>query len=92
MKKEMFIIIALLLGVSFKSFAGTGNANDGLEFILVIVGLLLIIVGILNGVDYLKKNGKTIIYNAMTFLKKKITLLRDYLNKVKSDYFNLSYF
>ena len=92
MKKEMLIIIALLLGVSFKSFAGTGNANDGLKFFLVIIGLLLIILGLLNGVDYLQKNGKTMIYKAMSFLKKKITLLRNYLNKVKSDYFDLSYF
>ncbi len=92
MKKEMLIMIALLLGVSFKSFAGTGNANGGLEFLLVIVGLLLIILGILNGVDYLQKNGKTMISNSMSFLMKKISLLRDYLNKVKSDYFDLSYF
>ena len=92
MKKEIFIIIVLLLGVSFKSFAGTGNANDGFVFSLVIAGLLLIIVGLLNGVDYLQKNGKTMIYKAMTFLKKMITLLRDRLNKVKSDYFDLSYF
>ncbi|NQU32827.1 MAG: hypothetical protein HQ521_06295 [Bacteroidetes bacterium] len=92
MKKEMLIMIALLLGVSFKSFAGTGNANGGLEFLLVIIGLLLIILGLLNGVDYLQKNGKTMIHKAMSFLKKKITLLRNYLNKVKSDYFDVSYF
>ena len=92
MKKEMLIMIALLLGVSFKSFAGTGNANGGLEFLLVIVGLLLIILGLLYGVDYLQKNGKTMISNSMSFLMKKISLLRDYLNKVKSDYFDLSYF
>ncbi len=88
MKKEMFIIIALLLGVSFKSFAGTGNANDALELLLIIIGVLLIIVGLLNGVDYLQKNGKTMIYKAMTFLKK----IRNHLNKVKSNYFDLSYF
>lgn len=86
MKKEMFLIITLLLGVSLKSFAGTGNANDALKFLLVIVGLLLIVVGLLSGVDYLRKNGKTMIYKAMIFLKKKITLLRDHLNKVKSLY------
>ena len=92
MKKEMLIIITLLLGVSFKSFAGTGNTNDGLKLFLVIIGLLLIILGLLYVVDYLQKNGKTMIYKAMSFLKKKITLLRKYLNKVKFDYFDLSYF
>jgi len=92
MKKEMLIIIALLLGLSFKSFAATGYAYDGLEFLLVIAGLLLIILGLLNGFDYLKKNGKTMIYKTISFLNKKISLLRNYLKKVKSDYFDLSYF
>jgi cytochrome c oxidase subunit IV len=92
MKKEMLIIIALFLGVSFKSYAGTGNTNDGLNFFLVIIGLLLIILGLLYVVDYLQKNGKTMIYKAMSFLDKKITLLSKYLNKVKFEYFDLSYF
>ena len=92
MKKEMLIIVALFLGLSFNSFAATGNANDGLEFLLIIVGFLLIILGLLHGVDYLKKNGKTIILTAVSFLNQKVTLLRNYLKKVKSDYFDISYF
>lgn len=92
MKKEMLLIIALFLGLSYKSFAGTGNANDGFEFLIVILGLLVIILGLLQGVDYLKKNGNTIIYKVMSFLNKNITLLRNYLNSVKSDYFDISYF
>jgi high-affinity Fe2+/Pb2+ permease len=91
MKKEV-LIIAFILGVSFKSFAGTGNANDGIEFLVIIVGLLLVVFGLLNGVDYLRKNGKTMIYKALSFLKEKITLLRNYLNKLKSNYFDPSYF
>jgi len=92
MKKELFIIITLLPGVSFNSYAGTGNAIDGFEFFLAISGLLLMILGLLYGVDYLKRNGKTMIYKASSFLKKKATLLRKYLNKLKSDYFEWSYF
>lgn len=92
MKKETFIIVALILGVSLKSFAGTGNAKDGLSFFLVILGWLLIILGLIYGVDYLQKNGKTMIYKAMSFSKKKITLLRNYLHKLKTEYFDLSYF
>lgn len=88
----MLIIIALFLGVSFKSFAGTGNAYDGLEFLLVIAGLLLIIIGLLSGVDYLQKNGKKMINKTISFFKSKITLLKIYLNKVKADYSDLSYF
>jgi hypothetical protein len=92
MKKEMLIMIALLFGVSLKSYAGTGNTNDGLKFFLVIIGSLFIILGLLNGVDYLQKNGKAMINKATSFLKNKITLLKKYLNKVKFDYFDLSYF
>jgi sulfite exporter TauE/SafE len=92
MKKGVLIIMALHLGVSFKSYAATGNANDGLEFFLVFAGLLLIILGLLNGADYLQKNGKTMISKAMSFLKEKITLLKAFLNKVKSDYFDPSLF
>lgn len=92
MKKEKIIIIVLLLGLSFKSFAGTGNANDGREFLLAIVGSLLIILGLLYGADFLKKNGKTMINKTILFLNKKIALLRNYLKKVNSDYFDISYF
>lgn len=92
MKKELLIIIALLLGPIIKSFAATGNANDGLEFLLVILALLLVILGLLYGIDSLKKNGKTMLYKAKLLLKNKITLLRNYLHKVKSDYLDISYF
>lgn len=91
MKKEMLILITLLFGLSFKSFASTGNANDGLVFILVLVGLLFIIIGLLSGIDYLQKNVKKIIYNFMSFLIKKVSLLRNYLNKLKSNLFDPSY-
>jgi hypothetical protein len=92
MKKEVSMTIFLLLGLSFRSFAGTGNVNDGLEFLLVIIGLLITLLSILSGVDYLRKNRKTMFYNAMSFLDKMISFLRNYINKVKSDYFDLSYF
>ncbi len=91
MKKEMLIIIALL-GVSFKSYAGTGIANDQLIFLLTIIGILLIILGIISVVDYIQKNGKTMIHKTKTFLLEKIHLLGKYLNKIISEYFDLSYF
>lgn len=50
--------MALLLGVSLKSYAATGNANDGLEFSLVFAGLLLIIMALLYGLDFIRKNVK----------------------------------
>ena len=92
MKKQMFIILALILGLSYKSFAGTGGANDELEFLLAIIGFLLIILGLLTGGDYLRKNGKTLTFKAIASLKKMIISLKDHLHKIKSDYFDLSYF
>jgi hypothetical protein len=90
MKKEKLIAIALLLVLSFKSYARTGIASDEFEFLLAIVGLLLFILGLLNGIDYTKKNGKTIIYKSISFLHEKVALLRNYIIKVKSDYFDVS--
>jgi hypothetical protein len=92
MKKEVLIMSVLILGLSLKSFASTGNANDGLVFILAVVGFLLIIAGLLKGIDYLRRNSKQIINNAMRFLKRMSATLRVYLKKAKSEYFDLSYF
>jgi len=87
---EKLIVITLLSVLPFKSYARTGTASDELEFLLAIVGLLLIILGLLNGIDYMKKNGKTIIYKSISFLKEKITLFRNYINKENSNYFDVS--
>lgn len=92
MKKLLFIIITLILGLSNESYAGTGGANDGLELLFVIYGFLLIILVLITGVNYLKKNGKTLKYKAITSLKKMIISLKVQLHKIKSDYFDPSYF
>ncbi len=88
----MLITAALFFGVSVQSFAGTGNASDVSVLFLLIGGLLFIFLGLISGIDYLRKNGKTMIRQALSFLKKRIALLRDYLHRVISDYFDLSYF
>ena len=84
MNKEKLIVLALLSVLSFNAYARTGIASDEIEFFLAIFGLLLIILMLLNGIDYLKKNGKTIIHKSISFLNEKITFLRNYINKVKS--------
>lgn len=90
MKKEL-LILTLFLGVSFKSLAATGRTNDGPLFFLVIVGFLLIILCLLSGLDYLKNNGKTMVNNTVLFFKNFIPTFRNYLNKEKSDFSDLSY-
>lgn len=92
MKKQIFIIIILISGLSYESFAAIGRATDELVFNLVVVGFLLTILGLLNGVDCLKKNGEKLFYKLMTSLKKLITLIKDHCHKIKSNYLDLSYF
>lgn len=43
-------------------------------------------------VYYLRKNGKTMIIKAMSFLRGKIGLIRQYLNKVDFACYDFSYF
>jgi len=86
------IILTLLIGISLKSFAGTGNASDEFKFLLTILGFLFIVVVLLYAIDYLQKNGKTMIYSGMSFLRKQFSILWKFLQKFKSDYFDLSYF
>ena len=84
MKKEKLIVLALLTVASFKSYARTGRASDELEFLLAIIGLLIIALVLFSGIDYLKKNGKTIIHKSISFLNEKFTLLINHINRVKS--------
>lgn len=92
MKKQIFIITALILGLSYGAFAGTGGAKDEFTFFLIILGFLLILLGLLTGVNYLKKNGKTLIYKSITAMHKMVVLLKNHLHKIKSNYSDLSYF
>lgn len=92
MKREMSLLIVLHLGVAVKSFAGTGNASDVSVLFLIIGGLLAFLLGLFMGVDFLRKNGKTILCKTMSFLKNRISLLKKFRQKGKSSRFDLSYF
>ena len=77
MKKVMLIGLVLLSGLSFQAFAKAGIANDGFEFVLAIVGFLLLVVGFFEGIDYLIKNGKGLFNRFQAFLKKIILTHRN---------------
>jgi hypothetical protein len=77
MKKVMLIWPVLFLGLSYKAFAKAGIADGGFEFIMAIVGFLLFIAGLLEGIDFLKKNGKGLFKRFRTFLRKKILIHRN---------------
>lgn len=82
MKKEILILAMLLLGISGPSFAGTGDANDGLVFSLIIVGMLLAIVALITTTKWLKNNGQLIWQNTITSFWKLIRMMIDYLGKL----------
>jgi hypothetical protein len=84
MRKEVFLLIFLLFGLSYHSHAGTGYADDGFNLILVLSGLLLVVVALLSGTDWLKKNGKAVTRQVVTFLSEKIDLLKEHLHEARS--------
>ena len=75
MKKVMLICLVLLLGLSYDSFAKAGMADDETEFVLAIIGFILFVAGIFEGIDYLTKNGKGLFKRVQTFLRNKLLTL-----------------
>ncbi len=69
MDKLKLIGLVFFLGFSSQAFAKAGIANDGLEFDLVIIAFLLLVVGFLEAIDYLMKNGKVLYHKVKPYLK-----------------------
>jgi hypothetical protein len=61
MKKKTLCGLMFLVGFNLQTIAATGAAYDGLYFLLVIIGFLLIIIGFILTIDFIKRNGKTIL-------------------------------
>jgi len=72
MNKVMIIGQVLFLGLSYQAFAKAGVADGGFEFMLAIVGFLLLVAGLFAGIEYLIKNGKNLFNRFKAFLNKKI--------------------
>ena len=70
MKKEASFGLIFLTGFSLQAFAGTGSANDGIEFLMLLGGFLLLVVGFFEGIDYLNRNGKVLVHRVRAFIKK----------------------
>jgi len=77
MNKVMIIWLVLFLGLSYQAFAKAGVADGGFEFMLSIVGFLLLVAGLVAGIEYLIKNGKDLFNRFKAFLKKKIFIPRN---------------
>ena len=71
----MSLGLILLMGLSSQVFAAAGSAKDGLAFSLFLSVFLLLVAGILKGIDYISKKRKTMAYRLKAFIKKKVTSL-----------------
>jgi len=69
MKKVLISGIILFFGISIRTYASVGIANDGVEFTFALVGCLLVLAIALQGIDYLRKNGRRIIHTMAGRLK-----------------------
>jgi uncharacterized membrane protein HdeD (DUF308 family) len=61
MKKILIILLAIFSVSIPKTFAAFGNARDGDLFAVILIGFLLLVAGILSGIDFLRKNRKQLI-------------------------------
>ena len=74
MNKVMIIWQVLFLGLSYQAFAKAGVADGGFEFLLTIVGFLLLVTGLFAGIEYLIKNGRNLFNRFKASLKKKFLI------------------
>jgi len=88
MRTKILISIVLLIALFDKAYAATGNASDGLEALLVIIGFLLLLTGLLYVTDYLKKNGNKMIRKVFIFSKRIIKAIITTINEIRSKYYH----
>ncbi|MCB2219083.1 MAG: hypothetical protein KQI35_01720 [Bacteroidetes bacterium] len=86
MKKSIFLSYLFFAGFSIRAFAGTGTARDEMAFIMAIAGILLLLVGLLSGIDFIQKNGKTLIRKTKVLLYKCNCTIEGYFHKDESEY------
>jgi len=91
MKTKTLISIVLLNALFDKAYAAHGNASDGLEASLVLIGFLLIVTGLLYVTDYLKKNGNKMIRKVFVFSKRIIKAIITMINEARSKFYHPIY-
>ena len=80
-----FIIIILILA-GFNANAGTGHAKDlDLAYIIVLI-LFAIVIGIWNGIDFLRKNGIKIRSQIISIKEKLLQLISSILKEFSGNY------
>ena len=83
-------IAIMLVGSGNQLLAGTGSGNDAHVFVIGIIVLLLLMAGLLQGIDYLRRNGPMIIDSAKASLKRILRVLRRLSHKDSSRHHDVS--
>ncbi len=81
MKKITYIALMLITGFTPRAFAGSGAARDEMAFLLVISGILLLIAGLIGGIDYLQKNGRSLVRRTILWVRRSMDILFGYFRK-----------
>lgn len=71
MNKVKTTWLILFSGLSGQAFAKAGIADGGFEFLLVIVGFLLLVTGLFAVIEYMVKNGRNLFFSFRAFLIRK---------------------
>ena len=77
MNKVGFIWLVLFFGLSCPAFAKAGVANDEIEFVMAVIGFLLLLAGMTAAIEYLIKNGRGLFIRFRDFTKDKTSISRD---------------
>ncbi len=89
MKKSAICFWIFAGALSHEAFAAAGNAYDGLQFILLLAGILVLLAALLWGIDQLRKNGRMLMVRLKGFLRK-IFFHTDLPKSGREDLFPLS--
>ncbi len=89
MKKGVLIVSFLITGLSSQSYASKGYAHDGLNFMLAVAGLFLVIAGLLSAINFLKRNGRTLVHRTVIRVRWAFSALKGYLRRWMHGYFGL---
>ena len=72
MQKRVFCGLIAITEFCSQAKAGTGYARDGFIGALLIVCFLFLLAGILEGIQYLNRNGKYLLHCIVAFVKKNL--------------------
>ena len=86
MNKTLKIVSVLLLGLPVQTFAKSGIGSDSLQFVLALSGFLLLLAGVMKGIDWFTKNGKGLLQQVGAFLKRQYDTFRGRFNRVSEKY------